>query len=53
MSLRELLRSMINNNFHQLFFVNDVGVPTNVITLADVLNYFLELWNDLSNMKQL
>ncbi|KAJ1568257.1 hypothetical protein HK405_003122 [Cladochytrium tenue] len=39
MTLRDLLRSAINNSLHHLFFVNEAGVPQHVITLTDILDF--------------
>ncbi|KAJ3331249.1 hypothetical protein HDU76_003664 [Blyttiomyces sp. JEL0837] len=41
MTLRDLLRSMVINSFHHLFFVNESGVPTHVITLTDILDFVI------------
>ncbi|KAI9354625.1 hypothetical protein DFJ73DRAFT_827229 [Zopfochytrium polystomum] len=41
MTLRDLLRSMVVNLFHHMFFVNDAGVPTHVITLTDILDFIV------------
>ncbi|KNC96187.1 uncharacterized protein SPPG_08342 [Spizellomyces punctatus DAOM BR117] len=43
MSLRDLLRVMVVNTFHHLFFVNEGGKPTNVITLGDVLDFLFSM----------
>jgi predicted transcriptional regulator len=42
MTLRDLIRSMVVNAFHHLFFVNDKGVPTHVITLTDILDFVIQ-----------
>ncbi|KAI9091105.1 hypothetical protein DFS34DRAFT_597273 [Phlyctochytrium arcticum] len=42
MTLRDLFRVMVVNLFHHLFFLNEKGKPTNVITLTDMLAFLFQ-----------
>lgn len=39
MTLRDLLRVMVVNTFHHLFFLDEAGRVSNVVTLGDVVAY--------------
>ncbi|KAJ3277681.1 hypothetical protein HK104_003071 [Borealophlyctis nickersoniae] len=39
MTLRDLLRSVVVNVYHHLFFVDDTGKASHVITLTDILDF--------------
>ncbi|KAJ3196249.1 hypothetical protein HK101_009620 [Irineochytrium annulatum] len=42
MTLRDLIRSFVINNIHHMFFAHESsGIPTNVITLTDILDYVI------------